>query len=165
MKRYVGVAIAIAALPFAGCAEKNEDSKGATISTRNEDIEAIKQLSADWRAGWLAGDVDQLLFLYADEPVLMPQDQPPVVGKDAIRELYQLVLKEFNFESEGTLMEIEASGDWGYFWSTYRLTATPKTGGEPIRSAGKSVFIVKRDPGGAWKIARLIDNSNGATTD
>ncbi len=57
-------------------------------------------------------------------------------------------------------MEVEASGDWGYFWSTYKLTATPKAGGVPIESEGKSLFVVKRVPGGAWKIARLIDNSS-----
>jgi uncharacterized protein (TIGR02246 family) len=127
-------------------------------------IEAIKQLAADWRAGWLAGDADRLLSLYADDPVLMPQDQPPVVGRDAIRSLYQSLLKDYRFESEGKLMEVEASGDWGYFWSIYRLTATPKAGGDPIRSAGKSVFIVKRDLSGAWKIARLIDNRDGVPT-
>jgi uncharacterized protein (TIGR02246 family) len=131
----------------------------------NEDLDALRQLAADWRYGWLAGDADFLLSLYADDPVLMPQDHPAVMGKEAIRSLYQSVLKEFDFQSEGTLREVEASGDWGYFWSTYTLTATPKAGGTPIRSAGKSVFIVKRKPGGPWKIARLMDNSDGAPTD
>jgi uncharacterized protein (TIGR02246 family) len=135
------------------------------MSRRTEDIHAIQQLAADWRSGWLSGDADSLLSLYGDEPVLMPQDQPAVIGKDAIRSLYRLVLKEYDFKSEGTLMEVEASGDWGYFWSTYTLTATPKAGGKPIKSVGKSVFIVKREPGGAWKIARLMDNSDGAPMD
>ncbi len=57
-------------------------------------------------------------------------------------------------------MEVEVSGDWGCFWSTYRLTATPKAGGERTESEGKSLFVGKRQPGGAWKIARLMDNSS-----
>ena len=130
------------------------------MNSRNEDILAIKRLAADWRSGWLAGDVEALLALYADEPVLMPQGQPAVTGKDAIRPLYQAVLNEVTIESESTLMEVEASGDWGYFWSTYKLTATPKAGGETIESEGKSLFIVKRQPDGVWKIARLMDNSS-----
>jgi uncharacterized protein (TIGR02246 family) len=130
------------------------------MSWRNEDIEAIRQLAADWRSGWLSGDADALLSLYADEPVLMPQGQPAVRGKDAIRPLYEAVFQEVTVESEGTLMEIEVSGDLGYFWSTYRLTATPKAGGEKIQSEGKSLFIVKRQPDGAWKIARLMDNTS-----
>lgn len=128
--------------------------------SHTEDVEAIRQLAADWRSGWLAGDVDALLSLYDDEPILMPQGQMAVSGKDAIRPLYQAVLSEVRIESESTLMEVEASGDWGYFWSTYKLTATPKVGGEKIESEGKSLFIVKRQPSGAWKITRLIDNSS-----
>jgi uncharacterized protein (TIGR02246 family) len=95
------------------------------MSNRDEDIQAIKQLAADWRAGWLAGDADLLLSLYADEPVLMPQDSPAVIGKEAIRSIYQSVLKEYEFKSEGKLMEVEASGDWGYFGSTYTHAGAP----------------------------------------
>ena len=126
----------------------------------NEDMLAIKRLADNWRSGWLSGDADALLLLYTDEPVLMPQGQPAVYGKDAIRRLYQAVFNEVAIKSESTLMEVEASGDWGYFWSTYKLTATPKTGGATIESEGKSVFIVKRVSVGVWKIARLIDNSS-----
>jgi ketosteroid isomerase-like protein len=95
----------------------------------------------------------------------MPQDQPVIIGKEAIRSIYQSVLKEYDFQSESTIMEIEASGDWGFIWSTYKLIATPKGGGEPVKSSGKSVFIVKRDVRGVWKIARLIDNCDGTPID
>lgn len=132
------------------------------MTKQSEDIEAIKQLAEDWRSGWLAGDADALLSLYADDPVLMPSGQPAVFGKDAIRPLYQSVLKEYLFKSQTRLMDTEVSGDLGYFWSTYKLTATPKAGGESFEEEGKSVFIVKREHGGAWKIARLIDNSDRA---
>jgi len=131
------------------------------MKKQNEDIEAIKQLAETWRSGWLAADADLLLSLYADEPVLMPQDQPVVAGKGAIRPLYEAVLKEFDFRSEGSVKEVVVSGDMGYFWSAYTLTATPKAGGEPMKVTGKSLFIVKRESGGAWKIARLMDNSDG----
>ena len=70
------------------------------MTAPNKDIDAIRQLAEDWRSGWLAGDADFLLSLYADDPVLMPQGQPELVGKDAIRPLYESVLKEFDFKSE-----------------------------------------------------------------
>ncbi len=129
--------------------------------TQPEDIAAIKQLAEDWRAGWLAGDVDALLALYADDPVVMPWGQAAVYGKAAIRALYEPVFRDYTIRSEERVMEAEASGDLGYFWVTYHLTATPKTGGAPLEEDGKAVFIVKRS-GGAWKITRLIDNSDRA---
>lgn len=130
------------------------------MTRQNDDIEAIKQLAEDWRSGWLHGDTDALLSLYADNPVLMPCGQPTVFGKEAIRPLYQSVFKEYVITSQTKLMDVEVSGDLGYFWSTYKLTATPKVGGASFDEEGKSVFIVKREPGGAWKISRLIDNSD-----
>lgn len=125
-----------------------------------EDIEAIKRLAQAWRSGWLTGDADLLLSLYADDPVLMPQGQPEVVGKEAIRPLYEVVLKEYDFMSESVLQDVAASGDLGYFRVTYTLRATPKAGDESFEQDGKSLFIVKRQAGGAWKITCLMDNSS-----
>jgi uncharacterized protein (TIGR02246 family) len=135
------------------------------MKKESEDIRSIRQLAEDWRLGWLAGDAESLLSLYAEDPVLMPQDHPAVAGKEAIRSLHEPILKEFDFQSSSALMEVEASGDWGYFWSTYVLTATPKAGGEPIKSAGKSLFVVRRSSGGEWRITRLMDNSDGTAAD
>jgi len=53
--------------------------------------------------------------------------------------------RDYAIKSETKLMDVEASGDLGYFWSTYALTATPKSGGESFEEEGKSVFIVKRE--------------------
>ena len=130
------------------------------MNRRSDDLRAIRRLAVAWRAGWLAGDAEALLSLYAEAPVLMPQGQPAVWGKAAIRKLYRAVIAEFVITSRGRLQEVEVSGDWGYFWSTYTLTARPKAGGRPSRSRGKSVFIVRRQRTGAWKITRLIDNSD-----
>lgn len=129
---------------------------------QNEDVTAIKQLEADWRAGWLAGDVDALLSLYTDDAVLMPEGQPAVFGKEAIRPLYESVFREYTIRSESRVVEIEVSGGLGYLWCTYRLTAMPKAGGAMLHTEGKSVFIVKRTQAGVWRIARLIDNSDQA---
>ena len=45
----------------------------------------------------------------------MPQDEPPVIGKEAIGSIYKSVLNEFDFSSESKLVEAQVSGDWGYF--------------------------------------------------
>ena len=126
----------------------------------NADIAAIRKLAKDWSAGWDKGDVEALLSLYTDAPILLPQGQPPVAEKDAIRSQYLSLFKEFTLKGTGEVMEIEISGDLGYFWSCYTLTATPKAGGEQVTGKGKSVFIVKRQKDNSWKIARLIDNSD-----
>ena len=130
------------------------------MTNLNADIDAIRKLAKDWSAGWDKGDVEALLSLYSDAPILLPQGQPPVAEKDAIRSQYLSLFKDFTVKGTGEVMEIEISGDLGYFWSRYTITATPKTGGKQVTGRGKSVFIVKRQKDNSWKIDRLIDNSD-----
>lgn len=137
---------------------------GVKMIKQTEDIAAIKQLVEDWRTGWLAGDSEALLALYTDDPVLMPQSQPLLMGKEAIGSLYQALFEEYTIEGGGELLEVEVAGDWGYFWSTYTVTAIPKAGGDSVTDNGKSIFIVRRQPDNSWKIARLISNSDQSPT-
>ncbi|MHC4132727.1 MAG: YybH family protein, partial [Planctomycetota bacterium] len=65
-----------------------------------EDIAAIKQLAEDWRGGWLAGDAERLLSLLSDEPVLIMSSEDPIIGKEAIRTLYQYVFENYTFTSD-----------------------------------------------------------------
>jgi uncharacterized protein (TIGR02246 family) len=130
------------------------------MTRQSKDVAAIKKLAKDWSTGWDRGDADALLSLYTDDPILMPQGQPAVIGKNAIRSLYQSFFEQFTVKGKGRVVEVEVSGDLGYFWSSYTLTATPKTGGDQIKGEGKSVFIVRRQADNSWKIARLIDNSD-----
>jgi len=121
-------------------------------------------LAEDWHAGWLTGDPETLLALYADEPVLIMSYEPAVIGKEAIRTLYEYVFENYTFTGNGEQLEVEVVGDLGYFWSTYTATATPKAGGEPIKDHGNQVFIVRRQHNGSWKIARLIANRDQPPT-
>ena len=152
----------LVALVLVGC---TNPFKQPETAAQAKDIAAIGQLADDWRAGWIDGDAEFLLSLYADKPVLMPQGKPAVFGKENIRPLYETVLQEVDVTSQTRLMDVEVSGDWGYFWCTYTLTVTPKAGGESFDVPGKSLFIVERQHDGAWKIARLIDNSDDTPAD
>jgi uncharacterized protein (TIGR02246 family) len=125
-----------------------------------EDLAAINKIASDWDTGWDSGDVEALLSLYADNPILLPQGQPAIIGKDEIRLLYQSVFKDHIIQGKGEVVEVESSGNLGYFWSSYSLTATPKASGDQITSKGKSLFIVKRQDDNSWKIALLMDNSD-----
>jgi uncharacterized protein (TIGR02246 family) len=133
------------------------------MNSLEEDFEAIEKLSLDWDAGWENSDAEALLALYTDSPIVLPQGQPAVMGKSEIRSLYQSVFQDYIIQGKGKVVEIEVSGNLGYFWSSYSLTATPKVSGDPVTSRGKSLFIVKRQEDNTWKIARLMDNSDEET--
>ena len=130
------------------------------MTKQSDDIVAIKQLVQDWHAGWLNSDIEGLLALFTNDPVLMPQGQRVVKGKAAIRSLYEAFFAAYTVTGECKLEDIEVSGDLGYFWVNYTLTATPKGEGKVIKDDSKSIFILRRQAESTWKIARLMDNSN-----
>ena len=160
-------------LMLVGCTRQTMLPEGTIMSRQTEDIAAIKQLAEDWRAGWLSGDPETLLALLSDEPVLIMSSEDPIIGKEAIRELYQYVFENYTFTSDENYtrttdveqMEVEVDGDLGYIWSKYTNTETPKAGGETIKDGGQAVSIVRRQHDGSWKFARLIINRSQPSTD
>ena len=160
-------------LLLAGCTRQTNMGEGTVMSKQPEDIAAIRQLAKDWHAGWLSGDYEALLGLLSDEPVLIMSSQDPIIGKEAIRTLYEYVLENYTFASDAEFtrtsdveqMEVEVDGDLGYIWSRYTNTETPKAGGETIEDHGQSVSIARRQHDGSWKFARLIINRSQPSTD
>ena len=146
-----------------------------------EDIAAVEQLSKDYADAWAKGDPEQLLSCYADDAVVIMSHEDPIVGKEALRELYEYVFASQRSEEEGggeasmadaiginpedytwttetEGVKPEVSGDLGYLWSTYANVAAPKPGvdAKPISDSGVSLLIVRRQADGAWKVALMM---------
>jgi uncharacterized protein (TIGR02246 family) len=167
MKSYMKIfPIVFIALILAGCKAQTNLPGGSTMSNQPEDIAAINQLIADWGAGWRNGDPNTLLSLLSDEAVLIMSSEDPIVGKEAIGQLYQYVFENYSFSSDENYtrtteveqMKVEVDGDLGHIWSKYKNTETPKGGGETIEDHGNQVYIVKRQQDGCWKIDLMIAN-------
>jgi hypothetical protein len=50
--------------------------------------------------------------------------------------------------------EVRILGEWAYAWTILVVTVIPKQGADPIRRSGDILTIFRRDPEGAWVIAR-----------
>ncbi len=152
--------------------------RGPMETENTEDVAAVKQFAEEYAAAWAKGDPELLLSCYADDAVVIMSLEEPIVGKEALRELYQHVFAAEKTEEEGGGMasmaeaiglnpedytwttevdegKTEVSGDLGYLWSTYANIATPKPGvdAKPIRDSGASLLIVRRQEDGSWKVA------------
>jgi len=151
------------------------------MTKQDDDTAAVNKLAEEYTAAWAKGASELLLDCYADDAVVIMSHEDPIVGKEALRELYQHVLgaekteeegggmaamaeaiglnpEDYTFTTEGDAGKTEVSGDLGYLWSTYASVATPKPGvdGEPIRDSGVTLLIVKRQENGAWKVALMM---------
>lgn len=94
--------------------ETPELDKGAVGLIRDRYIAAVN-----------AGNLDELMSLWADDGVLLPPDQPATVGKEAIRAWYQGMFGQFDAEATMRPAETHIASDWGFDRGTYTLTLTP----------------------------------------
>ena len=138
--------------------QESGSSENPTMTKQDDDTAAVKKLAEEYTAAWGSGDAELLLSCYADDAVVIMSHEEPIVGKEALRELYQHVVgagkteeaagekaeeeggmdamaealglnpEDYIFTTEGGEGKTEVSGDLGYLWSTYANVATPKPG-------------------------------------
>jgi len=158
LKRYGAVcaALCIAAL-LSGCGEAPKPPV-----THDADIQAIKDIEAQWNKDYAARDVDKLVAHYADGAVLMTPGAPPSAGTDAIRTALQQMVADstLSLRFEATRVEVAKSGDMAYTLGTYGMTMTPPGKKKPITDKGGYVTVYEKQADGTWKAVSDIATSS-----
>jgi ketosteroid isomerase-like protein len=123
----------------------------------------LMQTSRSWAQAAAGGSVEEVLSYWADDAIVLPPDQPAVVGKAAIRDFVQqsAAIPGFSITWEPEQATIAASGDVGYLVEHNQVTFADSSGA--IRTQfGKAVTIWRRDASGAWKC--VVDTWNNNPT-
>ncbi|MGD2146356.1 MAG: SgcJ/EcaC family oxidoreductase [Anaerolineae bacterium] len=136
--------------------------------TMNTDAEhslrCIEELHKRDMAASKARDTATLLSLCTDDCVMLPPGEDPIVGRDAIRaSLEQDTVQEQDYritEYVHKFEEVKVLGGWAYEWGIFSAAAEPVRGGREIRSSGKILRILRRQPDGTWKVSRSIWNND-----
>jgi uncharacterized protein (TIGR02246 family) len=114
-----------------------------------------------YRAAWLAGDSAAVLRLFAPDAVLLPHHgDPPVVGLSAIGAFWwppeapPTTVTTLDITSEGA----EAGGDQGVLWGRFALGFSFEVNGQQrsMRNAGTYLMVLRRQPGGEWRITHRM---------
>lgn len=131
----------------------------------NSALSEIEKLHQQDIAATVASNVDQLVVLWGEDPVLIGQGEKPVTGKDAIRtSLIQYfaenpTIKVLKYEPE--FRDIKIAGDvayeWGYFSVTQQQSATSK----PVSFRARFLRVMKLQADGSWKFVRVMWNTEG----
>ena len=117
----------------------------------HEDERAIRDLVATWMAASKAGDAATVLGLMADDVLFIVAGREPF-GKEAFAAASQST-QGVHFEGTYDIREIKLLGDWAYLRNYLTVTMTPP-GGEPVRRAGHTLSILRKEPNGKWVLAR-----------
>ncbi|HUE84725.1 MAG TPA: DUF4440 domain-containing protein [Vicinamibacterales bacterium] len=124
------------------------------------DVEAIR--AAVTRATEInrAGDASAWADLFADGAIVMPDGAPEVTGQQDLQAFARRWFDPFDVLITIEPLEIEPSGDWAFVRTAVTGSLTPKAGGDPVTVNDKELAIFRRQSDGAWKVWRLIGNSN-----
>jgi uncharacterized protein (TIGR02246 family) len=125
-------------------------------TSREDDLRAIEAISQRDMQFALANDPDRMMSQWADDIVLLQPVGPIMRGRAAIAQAFESVQSPEIVEYELDMQEVMVLGDYAFQWGTYRYGMRPRTGGDTMRTSGKLMRILQRQPDGAWKIYRGI---------
>jgi ketosteroid isomerase-like protein len=86
--------------------------------------EALMTTSRDWAAATATGDLERALPYWTDDAIVLPPDQPAVVGKAAIRAYVQQAasIPGLSITWEPELAVVSETGDMGYMVGRNKVT-------------------------------------------
>ena len=153
---FIWLALVLVPLALSACASKKDG-----MSADMKAINALHQQDMEASKKW---DVDTLASLWSDDIVTLSQGEPPLIGKDANRNSI-LRLREASRDLQVadyilSFNEVKIAGDWAFEWGTYSGTVKPVEGGEAVRTTGKVMRVLRKDPDGSWKVARAMYDSD-----
>jgi uncharacterized protein (TIGR02246 family) len=125
-----------------------------------DDAARIRALDSAWTAAAARRDLDAMMSIYAPDAEELLPGSPAIVGRDAIRQFYEGLIKRFPrfaHQFEPASIVVAASRDLAVVRGSYSFTAdTLKP--EQVQ-IGKFIGIWKR-PNGDWRLSLNISNSD-----
>ena len=98
--------------------------------------------------------------VHTDDAVILKPHQPAEIGKPAMRSSLKALFRQFKVDETRDISEIQVAGEWAFAWGTYRSKLTPRSGGAPSVETGKYIEVLRKSPGGNWKLTRTIWNTS-----
>ena len=116
-----------------------------------DDERAIRDLVATWMTASEAGDLATVLGLMTDDVIFLVPGREPF-GKEAFAAASQ-GMKDVRMQGRSDIRELKVLGDWAYMRNHIEVTMTPP-GGTPVRRAGYTLSILRKEADGRWRLAR-----------
>jgi len=147
--------VALTAFVFegTGCRRKTAD-------THAQDWAEIEKFLRQDVAATLSRDTTALTELFTDDGVRLQQGEPDDIGKAAIRttnERFKAATPELSVLSYvPETKELTIADGWAFEWGYFTASYVESPGGEVKRFRGKRLMVLKKQPDGSWKCARLM---------
>lgn len=145
----VSAVLALAFLPVAASAAQPESNRATT--------EAITSQLNRYEKALNTSNTDEVMKLYADDAVFMPQSFPTVIGKDNVRKAYDTIFKTIKLNVTFKIDEVKRlSNDWAFARTNSSGTQTVLSNNKQSAEGNQEIFIFHRSKDGTWQFARYI---------
>jgi len=128
------------------------------VAPREADLQAIGFLRDAFVAAHNDGDFNRLADLFTDDAVLIPADDATCEGRAEIAGYLESVLEEPPSSLEFDVRETRVLGDWAFERIDVTVVVPDPATREEWEVWARYLWVLKRQPSGNWKIARLIYN-------
>src|SRR4030095_3749833 len=99
----------------------------------------------------LAGDVNLIVEMFAEDAVIMPPNDTTLYGKDEIRSWWEEYFSFFRVTSSVEReRELTVDGDQAFDRTAFSVTIVPKQGGPKIVDDIRSLIVWKQERDGSW---------------
>jgi uncharacterized protein (TIGR02246 family) len=152
----------IAGLALLGCQTPGAAKTAAVDSGATG--QAVRAADSVFAAAAAAADLEAGVAAFTRDGIMFPPEQPPVIGRAAIREYMRQSFATPNFSVSWTTdtVVVSANGDMAYTFSRSRYTFPGRSGaaGAVDTAYGKGVNVWRREADGRWRV--VADIWNGA---
>jgi len=116
-----------------------------------DDERAIRQVVDTWMRASRDGDTAAVLSLMTEDAVFMVAGREPF-GREAF-EAASNAMARMTIDGTSEIVELQVQGDWAFSRNRIEMTMTPP-GGEPVRRAGYTLTLYRKETDGRWRLAR-----------
>ncbi|MEM5422175.1 SgcJ/EcaC family oxidoreductase [Paraburkholderia ferrariae] len=112
----------------------------------------MRELVQTWMEASRAGDTAKVLSLMTEDVVFTVPGQEPF-GKAEFAAASQ-AQQDMRIEGTAEIVELQVLGDWAFLRNRIDIAITPPGAPQPIRRAGYTLTLVRKDASGRWLLAR-----------
>lgn len=144
------VALLVVAGLALGCDREDDDALSEA------DVAAIEAMGKAFTDAMVAGDVDRVMAQRAPDIVWMPPGGLLVDGQEAVRGMAGQGPRPFAFTTQSE--HTDGRGDLAYNRGSFQWSGV--VGKDTVRSNGRYLVILKRQPDNTWKYAAEMWTEN-----
>jgi len=140
-----------------GCYYKTEEDMNKISDSI---VDALHQFHILYIEAIKAHDLNCLISLYTDDCIMIPPLAEPVSGR---REIIKFMHKQFEESKEYEISEYDQKfeevrifDEWAYEWGIFKGIFHIRNGSPDIFDSSRVFRILRLQPDGSWKVARVI---------